>query len=965
MKKLILSILLVASASSNLLLAQSECDQVTGYRLQVTGINQTLDNRLQIANNNEKVLPSEDQMGQGAEITTNYELRTTNCNNQGRNNLDCYLMMNPSLEGAEKELEKLVVSEAKLSQVSSSARLDVTTSVENTTAFSLPSIAISVTRSSNQHIDQPTASIRSVGRIVSSVQRGEEKNEHLEKTARMTYFLSEASRCLAEVSKRNNSGNKEDLFEWHKSAEYNKAAADSMRSSLDRLEKASEASKIGNHPLSTLWRKTAEQYQSAAEYYRKSAEAYETDCIEDDANDCTKDCTEDGMEDGMEDYYTENRREKNGWKEGQRFGGDWEGLDSGFEFNSGCGRRALQGAFQLEKAVECVEKTISAEKKENQPLSDLWNEAAEQYQVTADYSSRHAEALASSSHFTGDKNADQLMREAHAAWKIAQQLEYAATSLEKAMNNNDQPLADLWRKAAEQNQVAVEYGRKHAETFALKSAKASVSKKENPRFYETRDAAASSAKRLNQAAIAFDKSCQAEKIGNQTLANLWRKSFEQNQLAVECHKRDVEAFQGQGSFSVKRGVNYIESRADQFRDAAISLERAIKAEENNNLFPQSTEAAKGFVTPVLESSGMPYTFRALRSEAPCSSSASATLKTGSNDQSLAALWKKSSEQWQAAAEYMGQALEFYEQGSHDYCNNRVLSKLAYADEVQGVDGAQKLSVQELLDASSTGATQQLAAEVEFRKNSTVSGSEAWVLQCKKAGEFLPKADHFDHIGRSAWSSALQFKKAAELLEKAIEVEKKGDQSIAALYRKASSLSQAAAEYKIKDKEAYLQRSEPVDYNKRTCFYYAAESLKNGADQVEEAVVLLEKAIKAEQADNQYLSTLYRKAADFYQASAECSQNASDAYTQKNTNLSSQSTEAANGFVAPVLEASSSSCTLNFCAPWTPCPSSPSANSKTGSKIGTESFAKSDDWLSTSLYSFSFITLPSMFWKLQP
>ena len=49
--------------------------------------------------------------------------------------------------------------------------------------------------------------------------------------------------------------------------------------------------------------------------------------------------------------------------------------------------------------------------------------------------------------------------------------------------------------------------------------------------------------------------------------------------------------------------------------------------------------------------------------------------------------------------------------------NRLLSKLAYADEVQGVDGAQKLSVQKLLDASSTGATKQFAAEVEFGKQS--------------------------------------------------------------------------------------------------------------------------------------------------------------------------------------------------------------------------------------------------------
>ena len=54
---------------------------------------------------------------------------------------------------------------------------------------------------------------------------------------------------------------------------------------------------------------------------------------------------------------------------------------------------------------------------------------------------------------------------------------------------------------------------------------------------------------------------------------------------------------------------------------------------SKNLSSQSTEAAMGFVTPVLESSGMPYTFRALRSEVPCPSSASATLKTGSKQES--------------------------------------------------------------------------------------------------------------------------------------------------------------------------------------------------------------------------------------------------------------------------------------------------------------------------------------------
>ncbi|HLB32771.1 MAG TPA: hypothetical protein VJK54_00900, partial [Chthoniobacterales bacterium] len=46
--------------------------------------------------------------------------------------------------------------------------------------------------------------------------------------------------------------------------------------------------------------------------------------------------------------------------------------------------------------------------------------------------------------------------------------------------------------------------------------------------------------------------------------------------------------------------------------------------------------------------------------------------------------------------------------------------LACADEVQGVDSAQKLSVHELLDASSTGATKQFTAEVEFGKQSTTT-----------------------------------------------------------------------------------------------------------------------------------------------------------------------------------------------------------------------------------------------------
>ncbi|HLB34372.1 MAG TPA: aminoacyl--tRNA ligase-related protein [Chthoniobacterales bacterium] len=55
-----------------------------------------------------------------------------------------------------------------------------------------------------------------------------------------------------------------------------------------------------------------------------------------------------------------------------------------------------------------------------------------------------------------------------------------------------------------------------------------------------------------------------------------------------------------------------------------------------NLVSPPTEAAKDFVAPVLEFSGMSNTLRPLRSEAPCPSSASATLKTGSTEKEVLA-----------------------------------------------------------------------------------------------------------------------------------------------------------------------------------------------------------------------------------------------------------------------------------------------------------------------------------------
>ena len=52
-----------------------------------------------------------------------------------------------------------------------------------------------------------------------------------------------------------------------------------------------------------------------------------------------------------------------------------------------------------------------------------------------------------------------------------------------------------------------------------------------------------------------------------------------------------------------------------------------------------------------------------------------------------------------------------------FCNTRLLSKFADADEAQGADGAQPRSVQMVHEDASTGATKRFAAAVEVSKKS--------------------------------------------------------------------------------------------------------------------------------------------------------------------------------------------------------------------------------------------------------
>ena len=128
---------------------------------------------------------------------------------------------------------------------------------------------------------------------------------------------------------------------------------------------------------------------------------------------------------------------------------------------------------------------------------------------------------------------------------------------------------------------------------------------------------------------------------------------------------------------------------------------------------------------------------------------------------------------ESCASYLKRAFNSLEKSREAYReNNRPLSKLAYADEVQGVDGAQKLSVQELLDASSTGATKQFAAEVEFGKKSNESLGVLWhenAIQYEAAAECYRLSIEACFQKNEQETEGLR-KQGEELVKKAAEME---------------------------------------------------------------------------------------------------------------------------------------------------------------------------------------------------
>src|SRR3990167_6437352 len=158
MKKIIPSLFLATLANSSLLIAQSESKQGTGYRVQALSREQGSGNREQVRNTNQVTgcrlqgtgaemaeLLLEDQIGQGTEFTTNYELPTTNRDNLAQD-LSYHLMMDPAelknIEGGIEDLKEVLGSPGK-------AGLSVSTAAHSPVGNSSSSAAILEARDSD------------------------------------------------------------------------------------------------------------------------------------------------------------------------------------------------------------------------------------------------------------------------------------------------------------------------------------------------------------------------------------------------------------------------------------------------------------------------------------------------------------------------------------------------------------------------------------------------------------------------------------------------------------------------------------------------------------------------------------------------------------------------------------------------------------------------------------------------
>ncbi|OHE78524.1 MAG: hypothetical protein A3F67_07375 [Verrucomicrobia bacterium RIFCSPHIGHO2_12_FULL_41_10] len=211
------------------------------------------------------------------------------------------------------------------------------------------------------------------------------------------------------------SGNDAEADHWDKIRGFAQGSAKQLESAANNLEKAAEATGTGNRLIADLWRKLSTLDQELGESYRKAAEVETSGtCLESDR------------------------------------------LDK-------IGKFARDSAVKLELAANYLKQATEATAKGNQFLAEDRRKAAAQKQELAEYYRKVAEAMLNKNN-AEENRWKKIIRFAEESIEKLELVPNALMEATGATVKGNQPLADLWSKAATQYQKSAEYYRKSVET---------------------------------------------------------------------------------------------------------------------------------------------------------------------------------------------------------------------------------------------------------------------------------------------------------------------------------------------------------------------------------------------------------------------------------------------------------------------------------------------------------------------
>ncbi|HLB33790.1 MAG: hypothetical protein A3F67_07980 [Verrucomicrobia bacterium RIFCSPHIGHO2_12_FULL_41_10] len=432
-----------------------------------------------------------------------------------------------------------------------------------------------------------------------------------------------------------------------------KSTAEELEKAAESLTKSLEATAEENDSVANLWKKTEEQYQIAAEYSKKSAEAQISgNKKEPYFNDLMNSARwiADQLENAAKTFEQSIKEAKNNNKSVAEF---WKKSSEQHLLLSEYWRRSMEvyikrnkketacfteaadiaadSANCLEKAAESLEKYKQASgKKGNEALTVLWQKITEHYQIAAEHYRKGAEAIAG-----GVKGRMLCLSEAsflkNNADKLIKVAESTKESLEAASEGHELVSA-LWRKAAEQYQIAIEYNRKQKETESIEDQESMslFSEGISTCLYKAVSAAESSAYQLENAAQSLKKSVEATEEENASASALWQKIAEQYKVAAEYYRKGAEAF------------------------AQGNEEEGCRLGYTSNYYEQATRSAGECA--VLSACELKNSIEHLEK------SLEVTEEKSSSERRL---WQKTAEQCQIAAEYYRKGAEAFAQGNEE------------------------------------------------------------------------------------------------------------------------------------------------------------------------------------------------------------------------------------------------------------------------------------------------------------